>query len=155
VTADATLELRPLPYDDPVVQSLEAQVQTEYVRRYGGPDRTATDPDHFAPPAGVFLVGWAGDVAVATGGLRRHDEESAEVKRMYVVESHRGRGYARTVLAELERYAVRAGYRRILLETGTAQPEAIALYLSSGYTPAPGFGHYRDSPLSRSFAKVL
>ncbi len=153
--ADVTLELRPLPYDDPVVRALEAQVQAEYVRRYGGPDETATDPAQFLPPEGVFLVGWAADVAVATGGLRRHDEESAEIKRMYVVESYRGRGYARVVLAELERYAARAGYRRILLETGTGQPEAIALYRSSGYDPVPGFGHYLDSPLSRSFAKAL
>jgi hypothetical protein len=35
------------------------------------------------------------------------------------------------------------------------QPEAIALYLSSGYTPVPGFGYYRDSPLSRCFGRLL
>jgi hypothetical protein len=43
----------------------------------------------------------------------------------------------------------------VVLETGLAQPEAIALYASAGYLPVEGFGHYRDAPLSRSFAKDL
>ncbi len=151
----ADLVLVPTPYDDPVVRALEAQVQQEYQRLYGGPDETATDPGQFAAPDGVFVVGWAGSEPVATGGLRRHDEDSAEIKRMYVVDAHRGRGYARAVLAWLEAHAAAVGYRRILLETGAMQPGAIALYESSGYLPVTGFGHYQDSPLSRSFAKLL
>ena len=47
------------------------------------------------------------------------------------------------------------GYRRVVLETGLAQPEAIALYESEGYGPIDGFGHYKDAPLSLSFAKDL
>jgi hypothetical protein len=43
----------------------------------------------------------------------------------------------------------------VVLETGLAQPEAIALYTSAGYTPIAGFGHYKDAPLSRSFARDL
>ena len=35
------------------------------------------------------------------------------------------------------------------------QPEAIELYLSSGYEPIPGFGYYRDSDLSRCFARRI
>jgi GNAT superfamily N-acetyltransferase len=92
---------------------------------------------------------------VVTGGLRRHDAESAEIKRMYVVEAHRERGYARAVLAGLEAFAVATGYRRVMLETGTMQPAAIALYESSGYQRLDGFGHYADSPLSRGFVKEL
>jgi len=149
------LALARTPYDDPVVRDLEAQIQREYVRRYGGPDRTVTDAAQFDPPAGVFLVGWVGDQAVASGGLRRHDGRTAEIKRMYVVPEHRGRGFARSVLAGLERWAVDLGYGQIVLETGVEQPEAIALYTSSGYRPVQGFGHYRDSQLSRSFGKPL
>ncbi len=54
---------------------------------------------------------------------------------MFVPAGHRGRGFARAVLAELERIAAAAGRRRTVLETGTRQPEAIALYTSAGYTP--------------------
>lgn len=43
----------------------------------------------------------------------------------------------------------------MVLETGTEQPEAIALYLSAGYTPVEGFGHYRWSPRSRYYGKRL
>lgn len=74
---------------------------------------------------------------------------------MYVPAEHRGHGYARVVLAELESLANAAGYRRVILETGAAQPEAIALYLSSGYQTIAGFGLYRNSPNNRCFAKPL
>ena len=79
----------------------------------------------------------------------------AELKRMYVAPAARGRGFARLLLAELERTASVAGARRMVLETGTRQPEAIALYRSSGYRPMPRFGIYREAPGSRCFAKPL
>jgi hypothetical protein len=59
------------------------------------------------------------------------------------------------VLATLEQTAAVAGARAMVLETGDAQPEAIALYTSSGYTAIPSFGHYRWSPQNRCFAKRL
>jgi GNAT superfamily N-acetyltransferase len=77
------------------------------------------------------------------------------VKRMFVRIEHRRRGHARRMLAELEHWAADRGHRRVVLETGLAQPEAIALYESTGYRPIDGFGHYRDEPSSRSFAKEL
>ena len=83
------------------------------------------------------------------------DAAVAEVKRMFVVPAAQRRGLALLVLAHLERTAAESGVRAMVLETGAAQPEAIALYTSSGYEPVPGFGHYRDSPLSRCFGKVL
>jgi GNAT superfamily N-acetyltransferase len=149
------LTITPTSYDDPLVRRLDAEVQQEYVERYGGPDETVIETAEFAPPGGVFLVGWVGGRPVATGALRRHDAGSVEVKRMFVPRAERGQGYARAMLAALEEHARDLGYERVVLETGAAQPEAIALYESSGYHRIPGFGHYRDSPLSRSFAKDL
>jgi GNAT superfamily N-acetyltransferase len=136
-------------------------VQAEYVARYGGPDESPVDPLMFEPPHGTFLIGYADDAPVATGAWRRTALDAlgttltAEIKRMYVAPGARGRGHARAVLAELERAAAEAGIEALVLETGLRQPEAIGLYASSGYTPIPGFGHYRDSPLSRCFAKRL
>jgi hypothetical protein len=43
----------------------------------------------------------------------------------------------------------------MVLETGTAQPEAIALYVSAGYEPAEKFGLYRFEAQSRCYAKGL
>lgn len=149
-------------YGHPDALRLVAEVQAEYVVRYGSPDDTPLDPSMFAPPTGSFFVGYLGDDPVATGAWRRRSDVSvfnttstAEVKRMYVVAAARGRGLARLVLSHLERSAVDAGAEAMVLETGIAQPEAIALYESSGYTPVAGFGHYTDSPLSRCFGRLL
>ncbi|TIC88210.1 GNAT family N-acetyltransferase [Nocardioides sp. GY 10113] len=160
--ADApALDLRPVGYDHPDAVALVARVQEEYVERYGSPDAGPVDLAEFRGPDGLFLVGYLDSAAVATGAWRRTGVEAlgggpaAEIKRMYVVPERRGNGIARLVLAELERTAARAGVAVLVLETGLKQPEAIALYESAGYVPVPGFGHYRDSPLSRCFGKRL
>ena len=131
----------------------------ELLTRYGVPEnRHETDDlaaDHLAPPFGVFLVGWLGEEPIACGGVRRHDDTTGEVKRMYVAPEHRGRGYSRTVLRALEDRARGLGYTRVVLETGTKQPEAIALYESEGYTRVAAYGYYRDAPDTRCYAKDL
>ncbi|MEJ7832942.1 MAG: GNAT family N-acetyltransferase [Nocardioides sp.] len=148
-------------YRHPDATRLIDEVQTEYVARYGGPDSSPVDPLMFEPPHGTFLVAYLGDEPVATGAWRRSEvvafgsSLTAEIKRMYVAPSARGRGVARRMLAHLEQTAAEAGVEAVVLETGTAQPEAIALYESAGYTQVPGFGFYRDSPISRCFAKPL
>jgi GNAT superfamily N-acetyltransferase len=152
---------------------LEDLIQAEYVLRYGGPDETPMDAAEFSPPTGRFLIGYldrAGEprdaqgrpgmggpegAAVACGGWRTHAPGTAEIKRMFVAATARRRGLAARILAELERTAADAGFTTMLLETGDAQPEAIALYTRAGYTPIERFGYYRDSPRSVSLAKKL
>jgi GNAT superfamily N-acetyltransferase len=149
-------------YDHPDSVRLIEELQQEYVRRYGEPDLTPVDPAEFAPPEGLFLLGYVDDRAVASGGWRVHDGDEpgfldgdAELKRMYIVPGERGNGLARRLLSELENTAALAGRKRVVLETGTRQPEAIGLYASSGYSEMEKFGVYRDDPLSRCFAKEL
>jgi hydroxymethylpyrimidine/phosphomethylpyrimidine kinase len=152
----APVELRPTPYHDPVAQRLVEQVQEEYVRRYGNPDASPVDPTEFDPPGGAFLVAWLDGTPVGCGGWRRlPGTDTAEIKRMYVAPAGRRRGLARAILAELERTAAAGGARRIALETGIQQPEAIALYASSGYRPVPGFGYYAGRSTARWFGKTL
>lgn len=142
-------------YGDDVTATLIAELQGEMTVRYGTPDSTPVDPAQFDPPDGAFVVARLGRHPVGCGGLRRHDERSAELKRIYVRPTHRRRGLASALLAELEARAHSAGYRRLVLETGAVQPEAIALYERHGYTPVAGFGHYADAELSLSFARDL
>ena len=59
------------------------------------------------------------------------------------------------MLAHLEETARAAGAEAMVLETGLRQPEAIALYESSGYRPVAGFGYYRDAPLCGASASAL
>jgi GNAT superfamily N-acetyltransferase len=156
------LVFRAVGYHDPDAAKLIAEVQQEYVIRYGGHDSTPVDAAEFAPPLGLFVVGYADGKAVVCGGWRAHDateprfaDGDAEVKRMYVVPAARRRGLARLMLAELERTARAAGRRRMVLETGGAQPEAIALYESDGYTAIAKFGVYRCHESSRCYGKAL
>ena len=161
-----TLRLEQRGYSSPLVQALVAEVQAEYTVRYGGPDSSPVDPGEFEPPAGAFLVALLGQEPVGMVALRAHLPDaddvspeaalpSAEIKRLYVRSGHRRSGHGRTILALAEARAAAMGYRRLVLETGTEQPEAMALYAADGYHPTPGYGHYRCAPKSRSFAKVL
>lgn len=149
------MELQEEPYDGPAATALIEAVQLEYVARYGGPDETPVDPAEFAPPNGLFLVGYLDGEPVATGGLRRHTESEIEIKRMYVVPGQRGKGLSRLMLSALEDRARGLAATRILLETGDKQPEAIALYESAGYRRINGFGFYACQEGAYSFAKEL
>jgi GNAT superfamily N-acetyltransferase len=158
--ADLRLVRVPITHPDAVV--LVEEVQGEYVERYGNRDETPIVPAYFEPPDGAFFVGYLGEDPVATGAWRRRTDVevggsllTAEVKRMYVAPRARRRGLARQVLAHLERTAREAGAEAMVLETGDRQPEAIALYESSGYSPIPSYGYYRDSPVNRCFARPL
>jgi GNAT superfamily N-acetyltransferase len=139
-------ELRTVGYADPVAQLLIERVQQEYVVRYGGRDAAVVDPAEFSPPRGLFLVAEVDGVAAGCGGWRAHCSGVAELKRMYVESAFRRRGIAALLLTELERSATAAGHRRLLLNSGDRQPEALALYARAGYTPVVGYGVYADSP---------
>ncbi len=147
-------------FDSAVGGALVGAQWRELLTRYGVPDdrndvTADLAADHLGPPGGVFLVGWIGDDAVACGGIRRRDDTTGEVKRMYVAPEHRGRGYSRTVLRALEDRARVLGYTRLVLETGTAQPEAMALYASEGYDRIPGYGYHGEEARVRCYAKDL
>lgn len=146
--------MKPVPFDDPVAVGLVAAVLADLSERYGGSgDDTPTSAADFVPPAGDFLVAWLGDEPVGCGGWRARSDlaMTAEIKRMYTVPSHRGRGVAMAVLRAVEESARSAGMRRVVLETGDRQPEAIALYERRGYARIPNFGYYRDAPGCRSY----
>jgi GNAT superfamily N-acetyltransferase len=155
-------EVRPVPFGHPDAVALVAQVQAEYVERYGGPDETPLERGVFDPPAGAFFVGYLDGAPVATGGWRFRTDVAAfgrrrpaEIKRMYVVPGARRNGLARAVLSHLEGTARDAGADAMVLETGLRQPEAIALYTSAGYEPVRAFGHYAWSDTARYFGKPL
>lgn len=156
-----------VPFGDPRVQELVAEVQAHYVVIYGTPDESPVDPREFAPPRGRFVLG-VDDVdgveePAAMGGWRWRPEldarfggdRVAEVKRMFVPARMRGKGHARDVLAFLERTAYADGVERLVLETGLMQPDAMGLYESAGYEPVVPFGHYAQSELVKCYGKDL
>lgn len=95
------------------------------------------------------------NIAVACGALKKFDEHSAEIKRMYVLESERGKGYASAILRELETWAKTLGYTACILETGNAQNDAVNLYKHKNYTITENYGQYIGVANSICFKKTL
>jgi GNAT superfamily N-acetyltransferase len=157
----AEVEIRRVGYGQADALRLIEEVQQEYVARYGGRDDTPLEHAMFDPPTGSFFVAYLAGEPVASGAWRRRPvpahgvTNSAEIKRMYVTPAARGLGIARRMLAHLEDTAAAAGAEAMVLETGTKQPEAIALYASAGYSPILGFGFHKEAPESRCFGKLL
>ena len=123
--------------------------------RYGEDDDDPPSPEDLAPPKGLFFVALLEGEVVGCGGIKHFADGIGEVKRMYVVPTARRSGVAREVLAQVEAEGRRRGYRELRLETGTLQPEAIALYASVGFALIPCWGIYEHYPLSRCMAKRL
>ena len=115
----------------------------EISQRYGN-----VASDFHLEPDGVvaLLVGYVGDEAVATGAIRFRAYGSAppvaELKRLFVQPGHRRKGFSRVLMGAMEDVARRAGATRIILETGTEQPEAVALYRAIGYGEIPPYGEF-------------
>ena len=151
-----------MPYEHPDVATLEQAAQQFYVQIYGSPDETPFTTADFTPPHGAFLVGYLDEQAVAMGGWRfrtpgvpRVARRPAEIRRMFVRECVRGRGFARLVLAALEASAAAAGADWMLLETGKPQVAAVGLYRSSGYVDVERFGYYADSDMALHLGRPL
>ncbi|BCJ54658.1 N-acetyltransferase [Actinoplanes sp. NBRC 14428] len=150
------ITIRESRFDDPAVQALIALTMAELSARYGGSgDDTPVAAADFAPPTGAFLVAEGPDGRlIGCAGWRAHGSD-AELKRMFTIEAARGKGVARRVLAAIEDSARERGYKRVILETGDKQPEAIALYEKCGYERIEDFGYYKGQPGVLSYARVL
>jgi GNAT superfamily N-acetyltransferase len=142
------VRFQPLPADRPPAADLIGAMVAEMTTLYGPidvPGMPSATPADFAPPHGTFLVGFDEDAPVCAGGVKRLDDEAAEIKRMYVVPAARGRGLARVLLAALEDAALRLGYGTVRLDTGALQPHAQALYESAGYR---AIGNFNANPVA-------
>ncbi|WP_026930324.1 GNAT family N-acetyltransferase [Glycomyces tenuis] len=144
------------PWDDAAGSELRARQRDEINASYGGRD-TEPGPPPSEEDVALFLVAFdpADGEAVGCGALRWIDAATAEVKRMYVAPRARGGGAAVAVLRALEAKAMEHGRSALRLETGTEQRAAQRFYEREGFRRIPPFGHYRDSPLSICFERVL
>jgi putative acetyltransferase len=92
---------------------------------------------------------------VACGAIKKLDNDSMEVKRMYTIPQRRGNGLATQILAALEKWAAELSYAKCVLETGKRQPEAIKLYEANGYKSIPNYGQYAGVENSVCFQKDI
>jgi len=101
------------------------------------------------------VVAYYENKAVGCGAIKPYDEQTMEVKRMYVLPELRGKGIASIILSDLEIWAKQLHYEKCLLETGIKQPEAIALYTKNQYQIIPNFGQYQGIENSVCFEKLI
>jgi putative acetyltransferase len=101
------------------------------------------------------IVLYENNYAVGCGAIRSIDNDSIEIKRMYMHPIARNKGFATLILKELEEWASILGYSKCVLETGINQPEAIALYAKNRYIRIPNYGPYIGVDKSYCFAKEV
>jgi GNAT superfamily N-acetyltransferase len=125
------------PYDSDDARWVVTAAEAELVARYGflSAGELGLTATEFDPPSGALLVARSTAERLPVGGvgLRRTDARIGEIKRLWVRAEWRGRGVARALMQEVEAEARRLGHNILRLETGDRQPEAIALYDSSGW----------------------
>lgn len=153
----APLEISVEPLTGDAAAALLAALNAELAAHYPEPGAThfGLSPDEVGPGNGAFVVTRYLDRPVGCGALRRLQSAElirelgprvGELKRMYVAPEMRGRGIGRALLARLESEARNLGLTRIVLETGTRQSEAIALYQRAGFESISAYGEYVASP---------
>ncbi len=135
----------------PAAAQLISELDEELLSRYPKQSVHGMKPCE----AAAFVIAKIDERAVGCGALRSITPEIAEIKRMFVRSNLRGRGISRQILKKLELTAHDLGYKKIWLETGGRQPEAIGLYESSGYHRIPCYGEYSNDPHSVCFEKFL
>ncbi len=89
------------------------------------------------------------------GCYKRFDDQTVEMKRMFVKLEMRGKHLAVQMLKELESWAVEEGNTAAVLETGHRQVEAIRLYTVAGYSLTQNYGQYVNMEDSICFRKEL
>jgi putative acetyltransferase len=93
--------------------------------------------------------------AVGCGCYKRFDDQTVEMKRMFVLPEMRGKQLAARMLQELEKWAVEEGNTTAVLETGLRQVEAIRLYTVAGYSLIENYGQYIGMEDSICYLKKL
>jgi GNAT superfamily N-acetyltransferase len=136
------------PFDGPGAAALFPGFVADIRALY--PDWTPNVPPRLTaqdvkPPAGRWLIAYRRETPIGCGGLKRLDERTAEIKRLYVAETARGTGVARALIAGLEEIASAVGYQALRLDTGPKQQASLALFRSSGYRP---IDDYNGNPVA-------
>ena len=155
--ASMTITVSPEDPRAPESQALLNAFVDEVRHRY---DAAPADVGYFDPavvsvPKSAFLVARVEGRAVGCGALVPMEDDIVEIKRMFVLPEERGHGIAKKILDRLQSLAREFDYDRIRLETGTKQPESIALYGKSGFYRVPNFPPFENDRTAVCFEKRI
>lgn len=111
----------------------------------------ALDPQALGRSDITFWTIWDKDELLGCGALKELDPTSGEIKSMRTATAHLGKGAASRILQHIIDEAVRRGYRRLSLETGSgdAFTPAHSLYEKFGFRFCGPFADYRQDKFSK------
>jgi len=99
-----------------------------------------TLPGKYATPDGRLLLVYAKDELAGCIALRKLDDRTCEMKRLFLRPEFRGKGYGRTMIDKLIEEAREIGYQRMVLDTLPGKMDAaIALYRELGFEEIPAY----------------
>ena len=127
--------------DDPDFHMLVSKLNYYLLQQYGGLQDFYSQFNKIDNIPNVVLV-YDGDEPAGCGCFKKFDDESVEVKRMFVANQHRNKGVGHLIIRELEKWAAELGNKRLVLEMGNRQPEAAVLYKKAGFSVIPNYGQY-------------
>lgn len=96
-------------------------------------------PASYTANGGLLLVAEEDGQVIGSGGVRRLEAHTAELRRMWLLQRYQGRGIGRHLLGELMRFARRQGYARVRLQTAPQQARALAFYRKAGFYEIPAY----------------
>lgn len=140
------VDLRREPIDGPAGRALLAAFFDEIVPLYPGwsPGAGPTaEPHEVTPPRGCFLVAYDSDGPIGCVAVKKLDEHTGEIKRLYVAPNARRVGVARRLLGAIEDAAREFGCEVVRLDTGDKQPASLSLFRATGYV---AIGDYNGNP---------
>jgi putative acetyltransferase len=140
--------------DDPDFRKLVNELDAD-LRHRNGDMMDIYDQHNIIEHNNTVVIAYLNNEPSGCGCFKPYDAESVEIKRMFVRSVARGNGISKLVLTELETWARDLGFTYTVLETGSLQTEALALYNKAGYLPIPQYGPYVGLPDSVCFKKQL
>ena len=147
--------LRTVEPTEPAIRSLIEALDEYRKSLYPLQFTLLISPEKLKSPHIVFLAAYEDDQVLGCGGIDFTEPDYAEIRKMYVKPTARGKGIGDLLLKALEQQARQRQYCLICLETGKFQEPAIALYQKHGYQPSKAFGYYQENPYSRYYCKSL
>jgi putative acetyltransferase len=151
------MRIEPTDPESDSAQALIAMSDTYMTALYPAESNHLESASALKAPNVLFLGCFVQDQLVGCGAVKILSDEGryGELKRVFVLESHRGKGYSKAIMEKLEGHLKSSGIALARLETGIRQPEALGLYKRLGYIERAPFGAYADDPLSIFMEKRL
>jgi len=151
------MRIEPTDPESDSAQALIAMSDSYMTALYPAESNHLENASALKAPNVLFLGCFQQDQLVGCGAVKilSDDGRYGELKRVFVLESHRGKGYSKAIMEKLEGHLKNSGIALARLETGIRQPEALGLYKRLGYVERAPFGAYIEDPLSVFMEKRL